>query len=117
MAFAEGSDSISSASPIEVGPDVCVTMNSSEICEMDLQMQYQLENSNINTLCFALKEVSLGCWPLTKLPTSLPIQLSRNTWFQATSTNGDVIFEKQLLVKYTQPIKQRRRINNPWSIF
>ncbi|WP_284217614.1 DUF3019 domain-containing protein [Agaribacter marinus] len=99
-----------------LSPTTCVTNKNDETCQMDLHIV--LEDSSIKeNVCIFLSGTSLGCWFSQTMPEFISVKLLRAQQLVIKEENGKTLFSQTLFIKYIEPIKKRRRINNPWSIF
>lgn len=75
------------------------------------------EPSHDHSICIHVDDTTLRCWEKPPAVASLEVELNHNSELTITNAAQNVLYQRSLEVKSIQPLRQRRRVRSPWSMF
>jgi hypothetical protein len=96
-------------------PNVCIAQKVDSECALSLSIK--TKNMPTEILCLYLDEQLLACSQQAYFPRKIYISIQQDTLLALKNKAHKTILSKKLLIKYSEPNKQRRRIRQPWSLF
>lgn len=110
-----------SALPTEwnVIPSACVVDRPGDFCRLEFEIITTPKELAIPSLpaCLYLEKKLIQCWEQLPEHITTSVEIKETSTLLLVDNNKDVLFEKKLEVKSIHPVRQRRRVRSPWSMF
>lgn len=100
-------------------PSTCIVDKSGDFCRLNVLVtppSNYAQTWNNREICFALQQQTLHCLPTVQLHMQVNVEFDRPSMFEVLLE--DTVVAAQLLeIQTLSPVKQRRRVRSPWSLF
>lgn len=98
-----------------VSPSTCVVNKPGDSCrlEFEIELQHHLGQS----ACLFVDDTQLTCWSQLPEHFKWEITIYEPGLLSLQNHENKVLLSKKLEIKSIYPVKKRRRVRSPWSMF
>ncbi|UAA38365.1 DUF3019 domain-containing protein [Paraneptunicella aestuarii] len=103
----------------DVIPSACVVDRPGDFCRLEFEIITTAgERASLSLpACLYLEKELIQCWEQLPEHITASVEIKETNTLLLVDKNKEVLLEKKLEVKSIHPVRQRRRVRSPWSMF
>lgn len=98
-----------------VSPSTCVVHESGDFCRLGIEVK--ISNHRTQSSCLYFNNEQLNCWSETPHQFTWELVINKPGMLTLKGPKNHILLKKKLEIKSIKPVKKRRRVRSPWSMF